>query len=83
MDYYVSRNVQTHVQSTVRASEHCVIRSSPCNASKHLATSITRLFTPEYLCKPGKKAACLREGDYEAGHAITHVQTHVQSTVQP
>ena len=37
------------------------------------------LFTPEYLCKHGKKAACLREGDYEAGHAITHVQTHVQS----
>ena len=32
-------------------------------------------------CKPGKKAACLREGDYEAGHAIMHVQTHVQSTV--
>ena len=41
------------------------------------------LFTPDYLCKPGKKSACLREGDYEAGYAITHVhwQTHVQSTV--
>ena len=29
-------------------------------------------------CKPGKKAACLCEGDYSA---IMHVQTHVQSTV--
>ena len=46
--------------------------------------NITRLYGSIYArlpCKPGKKAACLREGDYEAGHAITHVQTHVQSTV--
>ena len=48
------------------------------------SNNITRLYGSIYarlLCKPGKKAACLREGDYEAGHAITHVQTHVQSTV--
>ena len=34
-------------------------------------------------CEAGKKAACLREleGDYAAGHAITHL-THVPSTVQ-
>ena len=46
--------------------------------------NITRLYGSIYArlpCKPGKKATCLREGDYEAGHAITHVQTHVQSTV--
>ena len=44
--------------------------------------NITRLYGSIYArlpCKPGKKAACLREGDYEAGQAITHVQTHVQS----
>ena len=47
--------------------------------------NITRLYGSIYArlpCKPGKKVACLREGDYEAGHAITHVQTHVQSTVR-
>ena len=47
--------------------------------------NIIRLYGSIYArlpCKPGKKAACLREGDYEAGHAITHVQMHVQSTVQ-
>ena len=47
--------------------------------------NVTRLYDSIYLrlpCEPGKKAACLREGDYEAGHAITHVQTHVQSTVR-
>ena len=46
--------------------------------------NITRLYGSIYTrlpCKLGKKAACLREGDYEAGHAITHVQMHVQSTV--
>ena len=46
--------------------------------------NITRLYDSMYArlpCKPGKKAACLREGDYEAGHAITHVQTHVWNAV--
>ena len=46
---------------------------------------ITRLYGFIYAkppCKPGKKAACLHEGGYEAGHAIKHVQTHVQSTVK-
>ena len=46
--------------------------------------NITRWYGSIYArlhCKPGKKAACLREGDYEPGHVIAHVQTHVQSTV--
>ena len=43
---------------------------------------VNRLYGSIYArlpCKPGKKAACLREGDYEAGHAITHVQTHARA----
>ena len=57
-------HVQTHVQSTVqliaRASEHCVIHSSPCNASKQyiLTINVTRLYDSIYLrlsCEPGKK----------------------------
>ena len=41
-----------------------------------LYDSINRL-----TCEPGKKAACLHEGDYAAGHAIMHVQMHVQLTM--
>ena len=38
------------------------------------------LFTPDYLVNLVKWLR-VHEGDYEAGHTITHVQTHVQSTV--
>ena len=72
------------VQLIARASEHCVIRSIPCNVTKQCILTILLDSSSVwfYLRQTTfKKAACLREGDYEAGHVITHVQTHVQSTV--
>ena len=46
-------NSQWLVQLIARASEHCVIRSSPCNASKQCILAILLdcmvLFTPDYL----------------------------------
>ena len=78
--YYAKATIV--LQFTARASKYCMIRSSPCNASKQCI--VTRFYDSIYVglpCEPGRKAVCLRECDYEAGHTIPNVQTHMQSTV--